>query len=320
MKKIEKATALSLDLYKKARESRKEQDITKALTFFLQALKPLEPFITEPLLTEFEGEEIYLSNQLYAELQELIAALSLNSPGVKIDAKLGKPVKNPQASFTCYFNENGTDYPVSNLPLKFDFLKGEGELVKTGRTGSKGEPCRLTISKITSSEKMQIVKASINIDALVEADSSSFLYLNIINSLPLPEANLILNNSGITIYVEATERNLGKESEIKYAEPLLKEELAEIGYSFTDDMTKADIYIQLDASTSEGSFMYEMHSVFADANLSVTDMSSGQEIYKTSLTKVKGIDLDQMKAGRKALDKVGRQLADEVVPELKKKL
>lgn len=320
MKKIEKAKALSLDLYEKARESREELDITNALTFYLQALRQLEPYMTEPLLTEFEGQEIYLSNQLYAELQELVTSLSLKAPSQKVEAKTGKPVKDAKAVFSCNFTDQAIVHQVQNMPLKFDFIKGGGELVKFGRTGPKGEPAKLTISKVTSTDKMQIVKAGVNIAALVEADSSSFLYSNIINSLPLPEANMILTITGITIYVEASETNLGKAETIKHAEPLLKEELANLGYSFTDDMTRADIYIQLDASTSEGSFMYEMYSVFADANLSVTDMSNGEEIYKTSLSKVKGIDLDQIKAGRKALDKVGRQLADEVVPKLKGKL
>ena len=320
MKKIEKATALSLDLYEKAKESRSEGDITKSMTFYLQALKPSESYLTEPLLVEYEGMEIYLSNQIYAELQELVTSLSINSPGFKIDAKVGKPLKDKNAYFSCSFNAVGSEIPVSNMPIKFEFLKGGGDLVKNGRTGSLGEPCKLTISKITSTEKMQIVKATINIDALVEADSNSFIYSNIINTLPLPDENMILVISGITIFVEANELNLGTEEKIKHAEPLLKEKLAELGYSFTEDISSADIHIQLDASTTEGSFMYEMYSVFADANLSVTDMSSGQEIYKTSLSKVKGIDLDQIKAGRKALDKVGRDLAEEVVPELKKKL
>ncbi|KQC10922.1 MAG: hypothetical protein APR54_11490, partial [Candidatus Cloacimonas sp. SDB] len=319
MKKIDKASALSLDLFRKARQSRQDQDYTKALTFYLQALKPLEPYISEPLLTEFEGREIYLNNEIYFELQDFMASLKIYPTKSPLSAKTGKPLQDKAAGFTCMYSAVESDWLVKDMPLIFEFIRGEGEMVESSRTDSKGLS-RLIISRINSPEKMQIVKASVDLNVLVEADTASFLFTNIINSLPLPEGRIIINVSGLSVFMETYESNLGKAENIRYAEPELKQELAELGYTFTEDIAAADLYIQLKAETSEGSYMYEMYSVYADANISVTDMSSGEEIYKTSLSKVKGIDLDKVKAGRKALDKVGRELADEVVSKLKDKL
>jgi hypothetical protein len=319
MKKIDKASALSLDLFRKARQSRQDQDYTKALTFYLQALKPLEPYISEPLLTEFEGREIYLNNEIYFELQDFMASLKIYPTKSPLSAKTGKPLQEKTAGFTCMYSAVESDWLVKDMPLKFEFIRGEGEMVESSRTDSKGVS-RLVISRINSPEKMQIVKASVDLNALVEADTASFLFTNIINSLPLPESKIIINVSGLSVFMETNESNLGKAENIRYVEPELKKELAELGYTFTEDISAADLYIKLEAETSEGSYMYEMYSVYADANISVTDMSSGEEIYKTSLSKVKGIDLDKVKAGRKALGSCGAKLVDEFIPALKKKI
>jgi len=318
MKKLDKAKSLSLDLFLGAKESEEKSDYTKALTFYLQALKPIEAYITEPLIIEYEGLEVYLNNEIYFSLQNLISGIEINPVSSPIAAKIGKALKQP-IEFSANYSEDGQNYMIMNLPLRFEFIKGEGELLTAGRTNSKGLG-KTTVSKINSPDKMQIIRTVLDINSLIEADSSSFLFNNIISSLPIPDSKVILNVSGLTIFIESNEKNLGAVENIKHVEPLLKETLAGLGYSFTDDLSAADVYIQLDAETSEGSFMYEMYSVFADANISVTDLNSGEEVYKTSLSKIKGIDLDQTKAGRKALDKCGKTLADSVIPELKKKL
>jgi len=319
MKKIETAESLALDLLNKAEESKNEHEYTRALTYYLQALRPLEPYLTEPLLVEVDGEEIHLNNEIYTSLQELITGINIKAAKSPVNVKIGKALKDNSAGITAEYNLHESIWLVKELPLKYEFIKGAGDLVKTGKTDGKGH-CPLIISKMGSPEKMQIVKAVVDINSLVKTDSSSFLYNNIISTLPLPETKIIINVSGLSIFIEANELNLGNDESIKHTEPLLKERLAELGYSFTKEMTDADFYIKLDVATTEGSFLYKMYSVFADANISVTDMNSGEEVYKTSLSKVKGIDLDQIKAGRKALAKVGKELADEVVPELKKKL
>jgi len=318
IKKIEKAKKLSLDLFLEARKSEENGGYTKALTFYLQALKPIEAYITEPLIIEYNEQELYLSNEIYFSLQNLISGIRIEPVISPLFAKIGKALKQP-VEFSAIYSEGDQQYSIANLPLSFKFIKGEGELLSTGRTNAKGIG-KTTVSRINSPDKMQIIRTELVINSLIETDSSSYLFSNIISSLPIPDSKVILSVSGLTICIESNEKNLGNIENIKYVEPLLKEKLADIGYSFTDDMTSADFFILLDAETSEGSFMYEMYSVFADVNISITDMNSGEELYKTSLNKIKGIDLDQTKAGRKALSKCGKTLADTVIPELKKKL
>lgn len=318
MKKIDKAKSLSLDLYLEALNSTTDRDYANALTLFLQALKPIEPYLNEPLIIEHEGKEVYLNNEIYLDLQELISGILIEPVTSPMIAKIGKAMKKPVA-FTVEYSDDGNDIPINNLPLNFYFIKGNGELIGSGRSNSEGIG-KTTVSRLDSPDKMQIIRVELDIGSLVDVDSTSFLLKNILNSLPIPDSKVILNVTGLTIFVESSEKNLGNIENIKHVEPLIKKNLAELGYSFVDDISSADVYIKLDAETTEGSFLYEMYSVFADVNISVTDLNSGEEVYKTALSKVKGIDLDQVKAGRKALDKCAKELVDSVIPELKKKL
>ena len=189
----------------------------------------------------------------------------------------------------------------------------------SGWTNSSGI-ARANVSKISSSEKMQMIQAELDLYSLSKEDSTSFFYQHVIKSLPVPAAKVILSVSGLTFYVEVEENNYGKDLTLKKVEPQLKQSLADKGYSFTDDISSADYYIVLQVDTREGGSVYNMFTAYADLNIAVTDMSNGQEIYKSSLSKIKGIDLNSEKAGLKSLNNIGSKLEDLIIPELIDKL
>lgn len=316
--KLDRAIALAGDFYREAKQNEGKGDMGKAIVNYLQALQPIEPYLAEPLAAEFEGRQIYLNNEVYFSLQRIMAGLLVVPKFTQLEAKSGRPITQPLA-FQVIFREGTIDMPVANLPLEFGFLKGEGELVHSSRTNDTGW-AKTTVSKVISPDKMQMVQAEIDLKLLSVNDSTSFIYQNIIKSLPVASAKTILNVSGLSVQINSTELNLGKQVSIRQIEPRLKAELAERGYSFTDDPAAADILITLEAETREGSFLYNMYSVFAEANLSVVDMSSGEEIYKQALNQIKGIDLDREKAGLKALGSCGDEFVKRVVPVIVEKM
>jgi hypothetical protein len=63
-----------------------------------------------------------------------------------------------------------------------------------------------------------------------------------------------------------------------------------------------------------------MRSAFADVTISVIDMTTGDEIYKNSWNKIKGIDIDFQKAGDKALDNSAGKIVKKILPALKNKI
>jgi hypothetical protein len=206
--KTEKALKLALDLFSKAKEYEKNNNIGNAISFYLQALKPLEKYIAEPLQIEYQGKNIYITNEIYFSIQNILSEVRLVPLNKKIKAKIGRPVNKTLKLSAKRESFNGKT-EVANFPLLFSFIKGSGEIVSHVKTDINGI-AGTEITKITSPEKLQIVKAEFDISAFVNEDSTSFVYRDILKSFPTPETKFILHVSGLSIYIETNEKMIRK--------------------------------------------------------------------------------------------------------------
>ncbi|MEA2096445.1 MAG: LPP20 family lipoprotein [Candidatus Cloacimonadota bacterium] len=311
--KINKAVSLALDLFSKAKKSEQNREYDKALLLFLQSLKPIEKYIGETLETKYLGQSIYLNNEIYLSIQNILSNIELESVTNNIEAKRNKAVKQ-SIKITAYYLDT-EQIPIPNLPILFGFKRGEGDLIKNVKTNMYGVASS-KISKITSSEKMQILNAELDISKLINQDSTSFVYQNILKTFPMPSTRIILNVTGLLIFIESEEINLGKELKVLHIEPKIKESFSEKGFSFTDDMAGADIYIMIKARSREGSEMFGMYSTFVDVTVSALEMSSGEEIYKNVFNNVSGQGLNAEKAGLKAFENVAEKISENMVPKI----
>ncbi|MCF7858379.1 MAG: LPP20 family lipoprotein [Candidatus Cloacimonetes bacterium] len=311
--KIEKSISLSFDLFTQAKQFEHNNEYDKALLLYLQALKPIEKYIGETLTIEYQGRSIFLNNEIYLSIQSVLSGLELKPVQNNIEAKRNKVVQQPLKILVTY---NGSEkIPISNLSIDFSFLRGSGEIIAKAKTNMEGV-ASTKISKVTSSEKMQIILAEIDLSSLIRQDSTSFVYQDILKTFPIPSTRIILNVSGLLLYIESEEMNLGKPLSVLYIEPKIKESFSEKGFSFTDDLSSADIYISIKAKSRAGSELYGMYSSFVDATVSALEMSTGEEIYKNSFNNISGQDLNEWKAGLKAFENVAEKIRDNIVPKI----
>ena len=145
------------------------------------------------------------------------------------------------------------------------------------------------------------------------------LIYNLIKNMNTPSARVILNVTGITCFMEVSETIMGEKPSILYIEPKLKKALTDQGFLFTDSIANANILIKVEAVAREGAQVYNLFSSFADMSISVTNIETGQEVYKNSFSGLKGIQLDYQKAGIEALKSAGKKV-DEISSELISKL
>ncbi|MDA3813439.1 MAG: LPP20 family lipoprotein [Candidatus Cloacimonetes bacterium] len=311
--KINKAISLALDLFTQAKKSEQNKEYDKALLLFLQSLKPIEKYIGETLETKYLGQNIYLNNEIYLSIQNILSNIELKPIKNNIEAKRNKAVKHPIQVIASYYETE--QIPISNLPILFSFRRGEGDLISNVKTNMNGI-ASTKISKVTSSEKMQILNAELDISKMINQDSTSFVYQNILKTLPMPSTRVILNVTGLLIFIESEELNLGKELTVLHIEPKIKESFSEKGFSFTDDIAGADIYITIKARSREGSEMFGMYSAFVDVTVSALEMSSGEEIYKNVFNNVNGQGVNTEKAGLKAFENAAEKISDNMVPKI----
>ena len=317
--KRQNAISLSLDLFKKAKEKETNWNtqgstINSAIEYYIQALKPIENYYGDPLEVSYNGNKIFLQNEIFSSLQWILSKMKLKAVNPKLDVKVGHALKN-ELKVSASFTDNGKTVIVTNLPVQFSFIKGDGELVKTRKTDSRGV-VNGQIIEISPNQKIQMIRASLDLTNYFSEDSASEYLLNTLRNINVPSSKFIVNVIGPKVYLESNEYNLGSLLDVKVLEPKIKSYLTQKGYSFTDDITEADAMITINAESRQGSEMYGQYVAFVDASISVTDMETGEEIYKNALQNKKGIQLSFKKAGLKAYQEVSKDIEGQIVSEI----
>ena len=309
---IEKSKSLAVNMYSNAKAEEKNGEISSALLFYIQALKHIEGYVGEPLEIEINGSKVFLMNEIYSSIQHLLSNTELKANGEKRYGKMGQPLIRPLEIKAVSDIQGGRKIAVSNLPVHFSFVRGSGELVERAKTDLNGN-AKSRVARISAKDKIQIVKAQLDMSGYTENNFSTILQ-SMIDNLSVPETKFLLTVSGISAYIEATETHFGEESDILYIESKLKYLLSDHGFTFVDDISKADIYIKIKAMSRRGSQYYKLHFAYVDATISVIDMAEGNEIYKNCFQNIKGIDLNYIKADKKAFEIAGQHISATVVP------
>jgi len=311
--RIDRAASLGLNLFTKAKEKESAKDPAAAIELYVQAMQTIEEFIGEPIKKEYAGSTIYLQNELFSSLQSLLSNITMKVEQGQVNGTVGRALQDPIRVTVNYVD--GT--PVSGLPLSVEFVKGGGELISQVRTGMDGV-ANSRVTNINSTDKLQIINIRVMVASEITQKEFPLIY-NIIKNMNAPATRVIVNVSAVTCFMEVDETIMGEKPSILYVEPKLKKALTDQGFSFCESMAEADILIKVEAEAREGAQVYNLFSSFADMSISVTNLESGQEVYKNSFTGIKGIQLDYQKAGIEALKSAGKKV-DEITSELISKL
>ena len=92
--KLEKVMSLALDMFNNARINEQQGRLSNALTFYLQALKQLKDYVSEPLQIELNGVKVFLMNEIYASIQYILSNTELRAREEKQIGKIGQPLKS----------------------------------------------------------------------------------------------------------------------------------------------------------------------------------------------------------------------------------
>ena len=315
--KLNSAINQSLDYFDKAKKSENSNNILSALNFYLQALNPLSKYITEPIETNYNGENIFILNEIYYSITSIISNITIIPISKDIEGKIGKPIDEPLKVKIIYKGES--DNIIPNVPILNYFVQGNGYLTKTTNSDQNGF-AKFNVTKIISKENIQIVRSELDLNSLTNQDSTSLIFKTILSTFPLPNTKFVLNISGLTFYIVSNEINFGKHLNIPVIIPRIKASLSDKGIVFVEDNNFADYRLTILADTKKGSKLFNMFSSFADISLTLFDNSSGKEIYKNSFSKIKGIDIDEIKSGIKALEKASEILIKEVEDNIVEKI
>lgn len=144
------------------------------------------------------------------------------------------------------------------------------------------------------------LEASIDLLKYLSINENSIYFTIASGQNPIAPITIDIKTEKPTIYIQSEELIQGKAMDIKTLEPSLKEVFAVKGYNFVNNEKDADFKIKIKANTTTGSNYQGIYFAYLDINLSVTESSTGEEIYKTHLDQIKGGGNNNTKAGKKA--------------------
>ncbi len=309
-RKRQAALSLSTDFLGKARAAIELNQFTEAFNDIIQAFIPLLPYLNEALEANVEGQTIILSNEVNSLLQSLLSGIVLSPNKSDLTVKLGQPITEKLSVLA----RGNTGQPLIGLPLKVQFTQGAGEALGTVKTDPEGLGL-LQVTNITAPLKLQVLKISVDVEGLISEVKSPVL-TGIMNSIPPTSTRIVLNVVNPSIYLESSELFDGKKLKQLQMEPRIKNHFIGEGFQFVDNPQDADWQVTLQATATRGTEYSGMYTTFADVSLSVIDRKSGSEIYKNSLSRVKGIDLSYENAANKSLNTAADNIIVIILPEV----
>lgn len=203
-----------------------------------------------------------------------------------------------------------------DVPVRFTLLRDEQVEFETSMMTSKNGVSQLVVNteQIKHSGEL-IVDISIDAASLLGVDPASLFIKNILVENPPQVKQVKLKVLAPTVYVTSKEMSLGQPMGINILAPSVKNALLELDYKFLESPEGADYIIEIEAATRTGQSSLAYFS-YLDATVSMRRTDTGKEIYKNSLTSVKGAGANFNLASANAYEKAKKTIGNDLSYQL----
>jgi hypothetical protein len=204
--------------------------------------------------------------------------------------------------------------PLADLPLKAAFDKGSGDVFPDYKTSTEGQ-AKILLTKIGSRELEQSVGVHVNILAFAGTNPSAIFSL-VSSKMTLPKVSVLMEVQRPIVFIAATERNFGNARPTQQITNKIKNYLSKEGFEFTEDRSKAELVMNITSDSEKGAVSGSIYISYVTSVIHVSTARDNQEIYATTLDRVKGYSLDHERASQEAYNKSLEILETEKLPEL----
>ncbi len=208
------------------------------------------------------------------------------------------------------------DQAASNIPVAINNISSKE--IKRSLTDHSGV-AKFKSYRVNSCKSVQILFAEPDLATMLQIDEKDPYLKRVRNEYEIPRSKIILKVTPTLVYMESKEMYNGNPLSSKSITPLIKEKLSTSGFELTDDISKARYQISLNATARKGGNIQGLYFSYLDADLSVTDLKSGNEIINQTYSGEKqgGSNFEQaaMNAFKKTGDKMVRELTNKLFDE-----
>ncbi|MCF6352743.1 MAG: hypothetical protein L3J06_07015 [Cyclobacteriaceae bacterium] len=204
-----------------------------------------------------------------------------------------------------------------DIPIRFKIFRSGKLEYQTIIISDKNGIAELVLNteQIKKSGEL-LLAANIDLANLLDVEEESEFIQKTLTEHPLQTRQLKVKVLAPTVFVTSKEFALGKPLGINMLAPSVKNALIELDYKFVDIAEGADYLINIESATRSGQANQYGYFSYLDATISMTRTDTGKEIYKNSLSSVKGAGANFGLASAKAYEKAKKTIGNDISYEL----
>jgi hypothetical protein len=274
--------------------------------YYVQALAKLEPYLSEPLLTEFDRENVYLGSEIIARFRSYVDDYQLYCLSKKISAMIGNTVSKIDIAVEYEGNR------LSNIPLMA--VSADLELKNLSKSSNENGVFTTSVPKIKSTQAVQKIEAGINFQEWLDEGTKSEFIQKLFKSIKTHQITIPIYVYTPTVFVSSEEKHFNidkKESELRFA---AESALTKMGFTPVGNKNEAQLIMNISADTQKGREIknQKMFTAFLNMSVQVKDLQ-GRIVFSDNITKLKGIQLDFNQADLNAYQLAKDEISNTII-------
>jgi len=277
-----------------------------AFQFYVEALTALKPYLGESTITNINGEDKDLGNEIFTAIADFVNNLKITFNSEEIKVKKAVEINTDAFSFTITDKNNK---PVSGIPVKINFT-GAGLLRNSEVSGNDGK-VYCSIRKISSQPNNETLSVSIDMLSFSRA-AKDHIVRSIIKNMPASENKMRVSVEKPILKIESKETEF---DEIRKNQ-LLKstfEGMLSNEFSINPNL-KPDFTLKITSNTLKNGEYYGEYEVIANYTFDLTDNAGNIVFRKTKSDEYSGADYQT--ATNKAYIEIAKSIERTITREL----
>ncbi len=320
--KLDYAKKLSSSYFYDGKKAVEKGNIYRGLLFYIQALEAITPHIQEDLEYKDVDGSINLGTDIFIEMNNALKKINLEADQSNYMVQFSQELKIPIAVHAFYYNSNNDKIPIANLPIRFSFTKGEGDLNPEETTNNRGQ-ATCDINRLVSKRKTQEITAAFDIDKLTEKEDTEtkLLAKAFMVSEIVPKAIININIQKSSAYLDMNEIVFGDQSTNYNFDNMVKNDLAQGYFNISNNKETAEFTVKINsnfiAGDQKGGNGYTVYFVYANFYITVINNKSNLEIFTDGFNNLKGIKTGSYEHALKdARNKAIQKVQEDILPKL----
>ena len=308
--KRQTALALSMEHLETARTARGLVQVQQVVDAAVRGLDVLRPFLDKPLVhMAADGTETSVPLELVGLLDDCVAELQLASADSSVTLNVSDAFRG-DVVVTALLDGK----PAPNVTLSYRYDRGEFPTRGEAVTNAQGE-ATITLEKFEPGKRGTALEVRVEPKAFVQGLPLLHPFRQAAEGLQSAPLRVEVTLAPIEVSLRIEERAFGKKRDQAMLAPAIQQALQSANVSLLAEDANADMILTVEADARPGGSGQGFTTVYTDLVGTVTNRE-GEVLFTQTLTRIKGIQLDLLRATDAAYTKASEEITSDFVPAL----